>query len=81
MPRHVYQTKRLPLLDVTMRMKRASNVQLSEASGVSDRTIQKARKGGPILKHLAECIEQALHDREYNASGCVNNWKHRRKAA
>lgn len=57
--------KRLPLLRVVMRLKGASNDALALAAGVSVRTVGHARRGGEIRPHLADCICQAPHDREF----------------
>lgn len=73
----------LPLLDVAMRLKQATNIALAEASGVSDRTIGKARLKQPIKAHLAECICQALHERDfaYQKRGPKPGTRWTRKAA
>jgi hypothetical protein len=55
----------LPLLDVTMRLCRASNEALAEASGVSCRTIGSARKKKPIRKFLADTISQTLYEQSF----------------
>lgn len=55
----------LPLLDVTMRLCKATNEKLAKASGVSCRTISGARSGKPIQHQLAVIIAQTLKEREF----------------
>ena len=57
----------LPLLNVVMRVKRASNESLAAASGVSARTIGSARCGKPIRSFLAELISQALYHGDFGS--------------
>lgn len=59
-------TKSLPLLNTVMRLKRATNEALAQAAGVSTRSVCKARTGEPIRIHLADCICQALYERDFS---------------
>jgi DNA-binding Xre family transcriptional regulator len=59
-------TKSLPLLNTVMRLERATNEALAQAAGVSTRSVCKARAGKPIRINLADCICQALYEREFN---------------
>lgn len=58
----VYRKKSIPFLAEKMKYKQATNETLAEASGVSEHTIQKARRGEAVLFMLADCIIQALDE-------------------
>ncbi len=73
--------KTLPLLDVTMRLKRATDIKLAEAAGVATKTVSAARNGRSIQARLADLICQALFEREFTSTGHVNNWHTRRSHA
>jgi len=55
--------KKLPLLNIVMKLGKISNETLAIASGVSIRTISEARRknGKPIRTDFAGYIEQAAH--------------------
>ncbi len=56
----------LPLLKITMQLCKASGEQLAKASGVSARTIDKAKQGLPIRKVHAETLAQTLKERQFS---------------
>jgi len=54
--------RRLPLLDLVMRLGKLSNEDVAKVSGVSARTIAEVRrkKGNPIRSDYAGFIEEAV---------------------
>ena len=52
-------------LSERMRSRGATNISLAQAAGVAHGTIAQARAGRPVRVFNAECIEQALFEREF----------------
>jgi hypothetical protein len=64
----VYRKRLIPNLDERMRSKEATNESLAAVSGVSHRTVNRARLQHPIQVSLADWIEEALDTKSFHYS-------------
>lgn len=58
--------KQVPALDKAMRAAEATNLSLSDASGVCDKTVSNARGGKSIQVALADVLMQTLCVRRFS---------------